>query len=163
MSKNDGKSLGHRPFAATKRRHRRLEAPIEVEHIQLPFQRWNGHVGPWAEHFGKGRGQVHSLDGGKPCRSCNEVEVAKLLRRVRSRAVWISPYNFSKMPEIWRPWAMSMTELPPWLSQLDSSIRQSVSTRRGGMPDVVAWNDDEPKRTAIFVECKGPKERIGER
>ena len=30
--------------------------------------------GPWHEHFGKGRGQVRSLDGTEPLRSCNEIE-----------------------------------------------------------------------------------------
>src|SRR4051794_27388422 len=34
--------------------------------------------------------------------------------------------------------------------------------KRGGMPDVVAWSEQEPLRSAIFVECKGPREAVGE-
>ena len=45
------------------------------------------------------------------------------------------------------------------LSSLDASIRQLIRSRKGGMPDVVAWNDLESLRSAIFVECKGPREK----
>jgi hypothetical protein len=30
------------------------------------------------------------------------------------------------------------------------------------LPDVVAWNDNHPSRSALFVECKGVKEDFGE-
>ena len=30
------------------------------------------------------------------------------------------------------------------------------------MPDVVAWNDQGSLRSALFVECKGPKEGFRE-
>jgi hypothetical protein len=30
------------------------------------------------------------------------------------------------------------------------------------MPDVVAWSEEEPLRSAIFVECKGPREAVSE-
>jgi hypothetical protein len=55
-----------------------------------------------------------------------------------------------------------MDELPTWLEELDSAIRVKITSPRGGMPDVVAWNDEHPLRSALFVECKGPKERFKE-
>jgi hypothetical protein len=30
------------------------------------------------------------------------------------------------------------------------------------MPDVVAWNDNDPLGSAIFIECKGPRESFKE-
>ena len=115
------------------------------------------------EHFGKGRGQVYSLDGTEPLRSCNEVEVTKRLRTIRDRGYWFSEYNPSSVPLIWRPWVRSLRDqIPEWLRSLDMAVRQLVSSQRGGMPDVVAWNVAEPLRSAIFVECKGPREAFGE-
>jgi hypothetical protein len=77
-------SLGVRPFAARKRDQPRFAPPREIQHLQFEFQRWDGPIGPWHEHFGNGRGQVISLDGTEPLRSCNEIEVAKHLRMVRT-------------------------------------------------------------------------------
>jgi hypothetical protein len=132
-----------------------------IENIEFPYRRWDGPVGEWSEHFGKGRGQVHSLDGAAPLRSCTEVEVAKRLRGVRRQAYWFSGYNVARVPEIWRPWVRSLNaDVPGWLSQLDRTIRGVISTRRGGMPDVVAWDDSDPMKSALFVECKGPREAV---
>lgn len=160
------RSLGKRSFAA-KRPRRRPESgpPAAVRHIQFAFRRWEEPVGDWKEHFGKGRGQVYSLDEQEPLRSCNEVEVevAKRLRTIRDHAYWFSEYNPSSVPPIWRRWVRSLRDpTPEWLASLDMSVRQLVSSRRGGMPDVVAWNEAEPLRSAIFVECKGPREAFGE-
>jgi len=55
-----------------------------------------------------------------------------------------------------------MAELPPWLDHLDTAIRGRIRAKKGGMPDVVAWNDEEPLRSALFVECKGLKEGVRE-
>lgn len=155
-------SLGREPVAAAGRKTPAPGPPTRVEFIQLPFRRWDGPIGEWAEHFGKGAGQVYSL-GGKPKRSCNEVEVAKRLRRVRDHAFWFSQYNPAAVPKLWGPWVRSLGgEAPKWLTALDSRIRARISSRRGGMPDVVAWNDCDPLRSALFVECKGPGESIGE-
>ncbi|MBK5115812.1 MAG: VRR-NUC domain-containing protein [Thermoleophilia bacterium] len=131
--------------------------------MQFEFRQWDGPIGPWAEHFGKGRGQVHSLDGTEPLRSCNEVEVAKRLRAVRDHAFWFSGYNPSKVPEIWRPWVRSLdADVPDWLTSLDARIRDQIRSAGGGMPDVIAWNDLEPLGSALFIECKGHRERFGE-
>jgi hypothetical protein len=154
--------LGRHPFEAVGRKSRRFTGPRKVEHVQLPFRQWDGRIGPWKEHFGKGHGQIYPLLWSKPKRSCNEVEVAKILRQIRDHAFWFSAYNTANMPKIWRPWVRSMDELPPWLEELDSVIRVKITSRRGGMPDVVAWNDDHPLRSALFVECKGPKEKFKE-
>jgi hypothetical protein len=51
------------------------------------------------------------------------------------KAFWISPYTTTRVPALWEPWILSMAGLPSWLSHL---------------------------RTAIFVECKGPKESFKE-
>jgi hypothetical protein len=78
------------------------------------------------------------------------------------KAFWISPYTTTRVPALWEPWILSMAGLPSWLSQLDTAVRQQITSPKGGIPDVVAWNDDGPLRTAIFVECKGPKESFKE-
>jgi hypothetical protein len=130
-----------------------------LEHIQFDFRRWDGPALPWREDFGKGRGQVYSLDGSEPVRSCNEVEVAKRLRKVRDQAFWFSGYNPTAVPEIWRPWVWSLKgEVPEWLAALDAKIRRRIRSRAGGMRDVVAWSEREPLRSAVFIECKGRKE-----
>src|SRR5439155_19719173 len=116
--------------------------------IQLPFRQWDGAIGPWREHFGKGRGQVYSLDGLDPCRSCNEVEVAKILRSLRDHAFWVSGFGTTSMPTIWRPWARAMRELPPWLNRLNEAIRSRVRIKGRGIPDVVAWSDEYPIASA---------------
>ena len=45
---------------------------------------------------------------------------------------------------------------------LDGEFRVRIRSRRGGMPDVVAWNENDPLESAIFVECKGRGESITE-
>ncbi len=162
VSETGGRSLGRIRFAAQGRKHRPYVPPHSFEQVQFPFRRWDGLIGPWAEHFGKGRGQVHSLDQKAPLRSCNEVEVAKILRRIRQHAFWVSAYNTTRMPAIWRLWVRSMAELPPWLRRLDTAIRARIRSESGGMPDVVAWNDKDSLRSALFVECKGPTEAFRE-
>jgi VRR-NUC domain-containing protein len=156
--------LGERLFAAKRpRRTPEPGQPAAVRHIQFGFRQWDGPVGDWKEHFGKGRGQVYSLDGTEPLRSCNEVELARRLRTIRDHGYWFSEYNPSNVPPIWRPWVRSLRDQTPgWLRSLDTAVRQLVPSKRGGMPDVVAWNQAEPLRSAIFVECKGPRETFGE-
>jgi hypothetical protein len=154
--------LGRRVFEASGRKSQPPTAPREVEHVQFPFRRWDGRIGPWKEHFGKGRGQVYPLLGEEPTPSCNEVELAKILRKVRDHAFWLSAFNTANMPKAWRAWVRSMNELPLWLEGLDSIIRDGIGSRRGGIPDVVAWNDDSPFGSALFLECKGPKEKFKE-
>ena len=87
------RSLGLHVVAARVRRAPPRGMPSLAEHVQFPYRRWDGPIGTWGEHFGKGRGQVHSLDGDAPTRSCNEVEVAKRLRAVGENAYWFSGYN----------------------------------------------------------------------
>src|SRR5215831_6387596 len=161
-SSTGARSLGRLRFAAHERKYPSYAPPRSLEHLQFPFRRWDGAIGPWEEHFGKGRGQVYSLDHTDPLRSCNEVEVAKVLRRIRQHAFWVSAFNTTRMPAIWRPWVLSIAELPPWLAHLDTAIRGRIRAKKGGMPDVVAWNDEETLRSALFVECKGRKEGIKE-
>src|SRR3954454_10323004 len=100
--------LGRRPFECRSRKYPAFGAPTRVEHIQFDFRQWDGPItlgrGGHFEHMGKKRGQVHSLDRTQPCRSCNEVEVAKRLRTVRDNAFWFSQYG-GNVPEIWQPWA----------------------------------------------------------
>jgi hypothetical protein len=157
-------SLGERVFAARRPRTTpELGPPSAVEFIQFRFRRWDGTIGEWREHFGKAAGQVYSLDGSEPRRSCNEVEVAKRLRTVRDQAFWFSEYNPSSVPNLWQPWVRSLRgQTPTWLALLDATVRQHLLSKRGGMPDVVAWSEEEPLRSAIFVECKGPREAVSE-
>ena len=98
--------------------------------MDIRYRQWDGPRLPWSEDFGKASGQVYSLDGSVPQRSCNEVEVAKLLRAVRSEAFWISGFAPSKMPGLWRLWVLDPAEAPTWLKEFDRRLRR-VSPRRG--------------------------------
>jgi hypothetical protein len=154
--------IGERPLAAKRRKSPEYGPRSTVAHIEFDFRRWDGRIGEWSEHFGKGRGQVHSLDGGEPLRSCQEVEVARRLRAARDHAFWFSAYKPELVPAIWQPWVRTLGDAPDWLVSLDTSIRQQISSRKGGMPDVVAWNDHDPFTSAIFIECKGRGEAFGD-
>jgi hypothetical protein len=55
-----------------------------------------------------------------------------------------------------------MAELPAWLERLDTAIRGRIRAKKGGMPDVVAWNDEDSLYSALFVECKGLQESVKE-
>ena len=90
------------------------------------------------------------------------MEIAKLLRSVRREAYWISGYAPSRIPELWRPWVLGPAEAPSWLKEFDRRLRPRVAAPRGGMPDVVAWDPDQGLDSALFAECKGPKEKIKE-
>jgi hypothetical protein len=148
------------PFAARKRSIERRREPPVLTQIELPFRQWDGHIGPWSDHLGKASKQVYPLDGGPPERSCNEV--AKLLRKIRQEAYWVCSFAPSKVPAIWRPWSIDPSDLPAWLKNLDRKIRASLVSKTGGIPDVAAWDSDNPLETLILVECKGPKEDIKE-
>lgn len=157
------RSVGKRRFAARGRRLPALGAASEVEHVEFPFTRWDGRVGEWREHFGKGGRQVYPLGGKPPIPSCNEIEVAKALRSVRDHAFWFSGYNANLVPEHWRPWVRTLgPESPAWLLSLDHDVRLRIPSKGGGMPDVVAWKENESRASAIFVECKGRFESIKE-
>ena len=160
--KSGVRSLGKYPYKAVKRTHRRHAPPHRIEHIQFSLIQWDGRLGTRKEHFGEGRGQVYPIIGKQPLPSCQEVEVAKTLRRVRNQAFWVSAFNTSSMPPRWQPWVISMSELPPWLEKFDAKIRGRITSRNGGMPDVVAWDDYNPLDSALFVECKGPKKTFGQ-
>jgi hypothetical protein len=41
-------------------------------------------------------------------------------------------------------------------------IRGLIASAKGGIPDVVAWNDSSPDSSARFVECKAIKEDVKE-
>jgi hypothetical protein len=52
--------------------------------------------------------------------------------------------------------------MPEWLRFLDQEIRQAGGLKnRGGIFDVVAWHNHNPRETAYFIECKKPGEHIG--
>ena len=56
------RDLGRHPFAARKRNTLPLGPAIEVAHVSFPYRPWDGEIGPWSEHFGKGWKQMYSLD-----------------------------------------------------------------------------------------------------
>lgn len=151
-----------RPFAATKRKNPRTREPPLVTHLEILYRQWDGPKLAWSEDFGKGRGQVYTRDGLEPERSCNEIEVAKALRSIRDHAFWVCSYSPSQIPIKWRSWIIAPAETPAWLKSLDTRVRTTTGTARGGIPDVVAWNDDQPIESAIFVECKGRNESFKE-
>lgn len=61
--------------------------------------------------------------------------------------------------DLWRPWVLGPDEAPGWLKEFDRRLRPRVFASRGRMPDVVAWNPDQELESALFAECKGPKEK----
>lgn len=150
------------PFQADKRKDPAKLPTPSVLHLSVEYRQWDGPAVPFSEDFGKKGGQVYSRDGTDPVRSCNEVEVAKALQTIRDHAFWISSYAPSQIPAIWRPWTCGPDEAPAWLRALDRRVRAFTGRSRGGIPDVVAWNDRDPDASAIFVECKGTKESFKE-
>ncbi len=155
------------PFKAAKRKVLSSGQSPLLPTLRIPFKPWDGEFLDrklhWHENFGKGTGQVYSLDGKAPLRSCCEVEVAKLFRKEGFTAYWISSYDTKPVPDIWRPFALTPREMPEWLCQLDLEIRQSGSLKnRGGIFDVVAWYNQNPRESAYFIECKKGGEPIGE-
>ncbi len=60
-------------FVATKRDLERFTEPPRIWHVEIAYTRWDGVIGLWEEHFGKGRQQVYPPDAGEPYRSCNEM------------------------------------------------------------------------------------------
>jgi hypothetical protein len=157
--------LGRRAVTVKNRKAELCSPPSRVEHVQFDFRQWDGKITEdFSEHFGKKSKQVYSLDGTDPLRSCAEVEVAKRLREIRDQAFWFSGYSMGQVPEIWRPWVSSLRngDTPEWLTDVDARIRKRIGSKRGGMPNVVAWNQLEPVRSALFIECKGPGESFGE-
>lgn len=150
------------PFAAGRRLHPpRRRTPV-VSHLFIEYRQWDGPKLSWSEDFGKGRGQVYARDGKEPVRSCNEVEVGKALRRVRENAVWVSSYLPARVPQLWRPWTIGPAQAPGWLTRLDRAIRGMIPAPKGGIPDVVAWSEEAPLESALFVECKGETEDFKE-
>ena len=154
--------VDERPFAADKRVRPARRPPALVTHFEIPYRKWDGPKLAWAEDFGKGKGQVYARDPQENPRSCNEVEVVRLLRRVREHAVWISCYRPDQVPALGRPYAIAPEDAPGWLRALDAEIRAATGHRQGGIPDVVAWDDVEPLASALFVECKGATESFKE-
>ncbi len=150
------------PFVSRKRKSVARAIPFPILHFHIGYQQWDGPPLTFNEDFGKKKGQVYSRDHDEPVRSCNEVEVAKRLRRIRDNAFWISSYNPSRIPELWRPWTCGPQEIPDWLRRMDGVIRRITGRATGGIPDVVAWNDVDGARSALLIECKGAKEDFGE-
>jgi hypothetical protein len=144
---------------------------VTVSEIELVGIRlWTGPSVSKPESYGKGAGLVHSLRGTTPEPSCHEVELAEAIRAVRDKAYWFTPGGFYEFPVRWRPWARSiprrtvkvLPKPPGWLVDLDQEVRAHMSVPIGGIPDVIAWNETDPKGTAIFVECKGASEPFRE-
>ena len=112
--------------------------------------------------MGKYSARVYPLDDGEPSPSCNEVEVAKLLRAHLGYEAFF--YTTFFIPVHWRPWAIPESDAPRWLKDFNERVRKHPygPTDVRGMPDVVAWDPaaGEPLHTALFVECKKPGENI---
>jgi hypothetical protein len=150
------------PFAAKSRKTPARVAAPSILHFSIRYRQWDGPPLPFSEDFGKKGKQVYSRDGADPVRSCNEVEVAKRLRQIRDHAFWISSYAPSQIPALWRPWTKGPNEAPDWLLALDGRIRAITNRPTGGIPDVVAWNDNNSNESALLIECKGPVEPFKE-
>jgi hypothetical protein len=149
-------------FEAARRKHPASSPPPTLQQIVLRLRQWDGDVGPWEDHFGKGRKQCYPLNGSEPLPSCAEVEVVKLLRGSCQHAFWVSCFNAEKLPPRWRPYALAFRELPVWLKEIDQDIRSRISSEVGGVPDAVGWNEDDPRTSARFIECKAIGETIKE-
>ncbi|CAN5122300.1 hypothetical protein BH18ACT10_BH18ACT10_07710 [soil metagenome] len=136
--------------------------PPVLEHVEIAYRGWDGPKGEHKDSMGKYSACVYPLDNEEPVRSCNEVEVAKLLRaHLGYEAFFLTTFH---IPGPWRPWTIPERNAPRWLRGLDDKIHKHPYglTDRGGMPDVVAWDPaaSEPLTMAVFVECKKPREKI---
>ena len=141
----------------------RATDPPEIQYIEIAYRGWDGTKGAHKDSMGKYGARVYPLDGGEPMPNCNEVEVAKLLRaKLGYEAFFLTTFS---IPDHWRPWTIPERSAPEWLKAFDREVRERPFGPRGdgGMPDVVAWNPSSisPRNTALFVECKKPRENVG--
>ena len=68
------------------------------------------------------------------------------------------------IPTIWRPWLRenSQSAMPDWLASLNVAIRAKITSSRRRHARRRRWNDRQSLRSAIFVECKGPRESFSQ-
>ena len=132
-------------------------------HVDIPYRQWDEEIGSWDEHYGKAGGQVYSLDGEEPVPSCNEVEIAKRLRLIRPEAYWVALFRaYPRIPPPWKPYAIPEKQMPDWLKDLHYRVRRRVPGLEGGIPNVVAWEVADVKKSALFVHCQAPREKLTE-
>jgi hypothetical protein len=141
----------------------RATEPPMLEHVEIAYRGWDGPKGEHRDSMGKFGARVYPLDDGEPVPSCNEVEVAKLLRAdLGYEAFFLTTFS---IPDHWHPWTIPEGDALTWLRTLDRKIREHPygPTGSGGIPDVVAWDPDAsaPLDTALFVKCKKPAQKVG--
>jgi hypothetical protein len=124
--------------------------------FELEFDLFEGPVGHWREHYGKGKGRVESPTGEA---SCAEAELVRILREGDWHAGWLEDYQTASIPQEWQ-WALvNETDLPPNVSERHKRIREELLARfglRGGCWDVIAWKGD----ALWYLETKGPKDGL---
>lgn len=159
------KNIRMKAFVAPRRREPSRLDSVVVPHGVLLLRQWKGQPSQWADDYGKKRGQVYPLGGRAPEPSCIEIEVAKLMRKVRPMAFWVSCFNRTPPPR-WEPWVVLPRDNLPelgWLKALNAMVWRELGfggqPKMQGIPDVVAWDPEKPFETSLFVECKGEKDK----
>ena len=109
------------------------------------------------EPFGKGR--AAQIDDGHGLPTFAELLVCDRLRRSGWEAVWASTFGSLRFITAW-PWDMSSAEerdrIPAQPTEVIGQIagarcqRKNIKTSFGGIPDVIAWRDDD----LAMIECK---------
>ena len=129
----------------------RDDGELIVWHVNLSFEHWcpSPKVPPLTkkERYGK-----TAIIGGDGHWSVVEIELTRRLRKFGWNAGWLDTYGGA--PKEWAAWLVEPESLPPTLRDFIRDIDRSTE-RRGGKPDIVAWQGDSADK-AIFLECKGP-------
>jgi hypothetical protein len=120
--------------------------------FELELTPFEGPIGPWREHFGKGKNQVRSPQGES---SCAEAEIVRLLRARGWNAAWLEDWASTSIPANWKWAVMEERELPSGIRLRHDRIRErsrEVTGQRAGCWDVIAWKDE----VLWYLEAKGP-------
>jgi len=128
---------------------------LTVWHADVSFVRWYPEPSeskpPWKETYGKTL--IQAKDGNW---TVAEIELVRRLRKAGWEAGWLDTYGHA--PEAWREWLLNRNLLPSSLGDFLNETK-SMTGRRGGTPDVVAWRDNSLSEAA-FIEYKGPNDSV---
>ncbi len=126
-----------------------------VWHAALTFMKWSPtpNVLPPTRKERYGKTTIIGEDGSW---SVVEIELTRRLREAGWQAGWVD--TFGGAPKAWAEWLVNPSSLPSALGHFISEIDR-VTGRKGGKPDLVAWQGDSLAK-AVFLECKGPGDKI---
>lgn len=129
-----------------------------VWHATLTFTKWNptSNIPLPTRKETYGKTMIIGKDGN---RSIVEIELTRCLREAGWQASWVD--SFGGAPKVWAEWLAKPSSFPAALSHFITEI-DGVTGRKGGKPDIVAWQGDSIAKV-VFIECKGPGDEISQK